>query len=61
MTLRDVVRTRLFVTDIARWEEYGRAHNKIFKDTRAATAMVQISRLIDPDTVVELEADAILA
>jgi enamine deaminase RidA (YjgF/YER057c/UK114 family) len=59
-TLQDVVRTRLFVTDIARWEEYGRAHGDVFKEIRPATAMIQISRLIDPDMVVEIEADAIL-
>jgi len=59
-TLGDVVRTRLFVTDIARWEEYGRAHGEVFKEIRPATAMIQISKLIDPDMVVEIEADAIL-
>jgi len=59
-TLNDVVRTRLFVTDIGRWEEYGRAHGEVFKDIRPATAMIQISKLIDPDMVVEIEADAVL-
>jgi enamine deaminase RidA (YjgF/YER057c/UK114 family) len=59
-SLKDVVRTRLFVTDISRWDEYGRAHGEIFKDIRPASAMIQISRLIDPDMVVEIEADAIL-
>ena len=59
-TLRDVVRTRMFVTDISRWEEYGRAHGEIFKEIRPASAMIQISGLIDPDMMVEIEADAIL-
>jgi enamine deaminase RidA (YjgF/YER057c/UK114 family) len=59
-SLKDVVRTRLFVTDISRWDEYGRAHGEIFQDIRPASAMIQISRLIDPDMVVEIEADAIL-
>jgi enamine deaminase RidA (YjgF/YER057c/UK114 family) len=59
-TLKDVVRTRLFVTDINRWEEYGRAHGEIFAAIRPATAMIQISRLIDPQMVVEIEADAVV-
>jgi enamine deaminase RidA (YjgF/YER057c/UK114 family) len=58
--LEDVVRTRIFTTDIARWEEIGRAHGAVFRDVRPAATMVQVSRLIDPDMLVEIEADAIV-
>jgi enamine deaminase RidA (YjgF/YER057c/UK114 family) len=60
-SLADVVRTRLFVTDIDDWEAVGRAHAAAFGETRPATTMVQVERLIHPDIVVEVEATAKLA
>lgn len=57
-SLEHVVRTRMFVTDISRWEEYGRAHGEFFREVMPATSLVEVSALIDPRMLIEIEADA---
>lgn len=58
--VRHVTRTRMFVTDIERWEEYGRAHREVFVDHPPTTTMVEVRRLIDPEMMIEIEADAVV-
>jgi isochorismate pyruvate lyase len=57
--MKDVVRTRMFVTDISRWREFGRAHGEFFREHPPATSMIEVKSLIDPAMLIEIEADAV--
>jgi enamine deaminase RidA (YjgF/YER057c/UK114 family) len=59
-TMKHVVRTRIYVVDIGQWQEIGRAHGEVFSDIRPAASMIEVRRLISPEMLVEIEADAVL-
>lgn len=60
-TMADVIRTRMFVTDISRFEEFGRAHGEFFAEIRPAASMLEVRALVNPDALIEIEADAVIA
>jgi enamine deaminase RidA (YjgF/YER057c/UK114 family) len=59
-SLSDVIRTRIYLADVSHWEAVGRAHGEVFGDIRPASTMIEVSRFIDPDWLVEIEADAVI-